>query len=487
MRNSLLALLFGVCFLSSWSYVQRSTFYVQPTPNIIIINMDDMGYGDPVCYGGGPYKTPNIDALAARGKRFTNFYAAQAVCTASRSALMTGCYPTRLGISGAWDHMSKYALNPDEETIAELLQKKGYATGMVGKWHLGHKEPYLPLQNGFQEFFGLPYSNDMWPVDYDGTDVTGTSNRKAYYPPLPLISGNKTIGIVRTLDDQGHLTKRYTEKAVDFIGRKKSGPFFLYFAHSMVHVPIAASEKFRGKSGAGLFGDVMEEVDWSVGEIMKTLEKYKLTENTLVIFTSDNGPWLIYGNHAGNSGGLREGKGTAWDGGLKVPFIISWPGKIKSNTVESSLMTNMDILPTIADICEAGLPSQKIDGLSFRGLMEGKPGKGPRSEFVYYYERNNLKAIRKDGWKLNFPCRSQTYGPPATIGKDGYPGQYGSDTVYLALYNLYTDPGEDRDLKAHFPDVVRQLDSIAQKYRVALGDGLTGQSGSEVREAAKIK
>lgn len=336
----------------------------------------------------------------------------------------------------------------------------------------------------------LPYSNDMWPVDYDGTDVTGTgdlslskaSNRKAYYPPLPLISGNKTIEIVRTLDDQAQLTKRYTEKAVDFIERKKSVPFFLYFAHSMVHVPIAASSKFRGKSGAGLFGDVMEEVDWSVGEIINTLAKNSLLDNTIVIFTSDNGPWLIFGNHAGNSGGMREGKGTAWDGGLKVPFIISWPGKIKAGTVENSLMTNMDILPTVAEICETGMPSRKIDGISFRSLLEGKSGgKGPRTEFAYYYDRNNLKAIRKHGWKLNFACRSQTYGPPATIGRDGFPGKYGSDTVYLALYNLYNDPGEDRDLKTQFPDMVRQLDSIAQKYRRELGDGLTGQTGTGVR------
>jgi arylsulfatase len=266
--------------------------------------MDDMGYGDPVCYGGGPYHTPNIDALAASGMRFTQFYAAQAVCSASRSALLTGCYPTRLSMYGAIDHSSKYCLNPDEQTIAEILKDKGYKTGMVGKWHLGHKEPFLPLQQGFDQFYGLPYSNDMWPVNYDGTPITDTANRRSRYPPLPLIEGNKTIKIINGFDGQDQLTTNYTERAVKFIKENKANPFFLYLAHSMVHVPLGASDKFKGKSGAGLFGDIMEEVDWSVGEVVKALKENKLTDNTIVIFTSDNGPWLTFGNNAGNSGGF---------------------------------------------------------------------------------------------------------------------------------------------------------------------------------------
>lgn len=455
-------------------------------PNVVIIFMDDMGYGDPVCYGGGPYKTPNIDALAAGGVRFTDFYAAQAVCTASRAALLTGCYPTRIGISGAIDHNSKIALNPDEQTIAEILKAKGYRTGMVGKWHLGHTVPYLPLQNGFDEFYGLPYSNDMWAYDYNGERWKDSSFWRAKYPPLPLIDGNRTVKIISSFNDQDSLTTAYTERAVSFISKNKDHPFFLYFAHSMVHVPLGVSNRFRGKSGAGLFGDVMEEVDWSVGEVMNTLSRNHLLENTIVIFTSDNGPWLTFGNHAGNTSGLREGKGTAWDGGLKVPCIISWEGHTHAGTVNNDLLTNMDILPTLAAITGAAMPVKKIDGINFKDLLLGNDNSRPRDEFAYYYDRNNLKAIRKGKWKLVFPARSQTYGPPATIGGNRYPGKHGEVNVPLALYDLSTDPGEDRDVKEQHPDMVSRLNAIADTYRKTLGDGLTQTAGTEVRPAAQV-
>ena len=455
--------------------------------NLVIILMDDMGYGDPECYGGGPYHTPNINQLAAEGMRFTNFYVAQAVCTASRSALLTGCYPTRIGISGALDHRSKIALHPDEVTIAELLRTKGYTTAMLGKWHLGNRQPYLPLQQGFDEFEGLPYSNDMWPVYYDGKPWTDSTSYRSTYPPLPLYEGNKVVKTLTTLDDQSQLTKLYTDRAVQFIDKNKRRPFFLYLAHAMVHVPIAASKAFKGSSAAGLFGDVMQEVDWSVGEVVKALKKNGLTENTLVIFTSDNGPWLSFGNHAGSSGGLREGKGTAWDGGLKVPCIMNWPGKIAPGTICNNLATTMDILPTVADICKTSLPSQKIDGVNILDLLKGKPNANPRDEFVYYYDINNLKAIRKGNWKLVFPAISQTYAKPAAIGRDGFPGKYGSDSVKLSLYNLAVDPGEDRDMKDQHPEIVSQLSTIADQYRKELGDGLTNQIGSAVRPAAIVK
>jgi arylsulfatase A-like enzyme len=458
----------------------------QNGPNIVIIFMDDMGYGDPECYGGGPYHTPNINALAAQGMRFTNFYAAQAVCSASRSAMLTGCYPTRIGISGALDERSKIALNPDEQTIAEVLKPAGYKTAAIGKWHLGSTPQYMPLQQGFDEFFGLPYSNDMWPVAYDGKPWADTSNRRSKYPVLPLYEGEKVFKLVKTLDDQDQLTTQYTEKAVKFINENKNHPFFLYLAHSMVHVPLGASPKFKGKSGAGLFGDVMEEVDWSVGEVMKALKKNGIDDNTLVIFTSDNGPWLTFGNHAGNSGGLREGKGTAWEGGVKVPCIMRWPGKIKPGTISGNLATNMDVLPTLASICKTKQPDKKIDGVILTDIMMGKSNANPRTEFVYYYDRNNLKAIRTDKWKLVFPANSQTYGKPATIGGDGFPGKYGTDSVKLALYNLLNDPGEDRDVKDQYPDIVKQLTAIADKYRKEIGDGLTNQVGTEVRPAAKL-
>ena len=481
-------LIIATVSLLSYKTVSSPLSEAKPaTPNVVIIFMDDMGYGDPECYGGGPYHTPNMNALAASGMRFTNFYAAQAVCSASRSALLTGCYPTRIGISGALDNNSKIALNPEEETIAEILKPAGYRSAIVGKWHLGSKQPYLPLQQGFDEFFGLPYSNDMWPVYYDGTPWKDTSNFRAKYPPLPLYEGNNVVKIISTLDDQAQLTTLYTQRAVQFITENKNHPFFLYLAHSMVHVPIAASEKYKGKSGAGLFGDVMEEVDWSVGEVMKALKKNGLSDNTIVIFSSDNGPWLTFGNNAGNTGGLREGKGTAWDGGLKVPCIMSWPGTIKPASICYNLTTTMDLLPTIAGICNVKQPAKKIDGVDLIDLLRGKANANPRDEFVYYYDRNSLKGIRKGNWKLVFSCVSQTYNKPGAIANDRFPGKYSTDSVRLALYNLSIDPGEDRDVKELFPDIVQQLSAIADTYRKTIGDGLTNQTGSEVRPAAKLQ
>jgi arylsulfatase len=455
-------------------------------PNIILILMDDLGYGDLGTYGGFPYHTQNINRLAGQGMRFTHFYVAQAVCTASRAAILTGCYPNRLGIHGAFSPVSPTALNPEEETIAEILKKRGYATGMVGKWHLGQQEPYLPLQQGFDEYLGLPYSNDMWPVHYDGKPITDTNNRRKRHPVLPLIEGNKKIREIRTLEDQATLTKTYTDRAVNFIKKNKNKPFFLYLAHSMPHVPIAASQSFRGKSGAGLFGDVMTEIDWSVGEVMKTLDEQKLTENTIVIFMSDNGPWLTYGNHAGNSGGLREGKGTAWEGGMRVPFIIRWPKKIAAGTVCNKMAASMDLLPTLAHITQSALPVKKIDGVNIVSLFEGDLNANPRDEFVYYYETNNMKAIRKGQYKLVFPATSQTY-KKTVMGSDGFPGAFGRDTISLSLYNLRTDPGETVDVKAQHPDVVQQLTEIADGYRSELGDDLTKKTGSGRRAPAKVE
>jgi arylsulfatase len=476
-----------IFFLTGSGFVQKTQTGKEPSsPNVVIIFMDDMGYGDPVCYGGGPYQTPNIDALAAQGVRFTDFYVAQPICTASRSALLTGCYPTRIGISGAIDHNARIALNPAEQTIAELLKDKGYKTGMVGKWHLGHKVPYLPLENGFDEFLGLPYSNDMWPYDYNGEKWKDTSYWRAKYPPLPLIDGDKTVKIISSFNDQDQLTTLYTDRAVSFIKKNKNNPFFLYFAHSMVHVPLGVSDKFKGKSGAGLFGDVMEEVDWSVGEVMKTLRENNLLDNTIVIFTSDNGPWLTFGNNAGNTGGLREGKMTVWDGGLKVPCIISWQGHTHAGTVCNKLLTTMDILPTLMDICHAKMPVKKIDGVDFTRVLEGDRSVNPREVFVYYNDKNNLKAIRKNKWKLVFPARSLTYGPPATIGADRYPGKTAEVDVPLALYNLANDPGESRDVKDQYPQIVKELSAIADSYRHTLGDGLTHMVGAEVRPAAQV-
>lgn len=457
-----------------------------PPPNIVLIFMDDLGYGDLECYGGYPQHTPNLNRLAAEGMRLTNYYAAQAVCSASRAALLTGCYPNRVGISGALNHESKIALHPREETIAELLKAKGYRTGIFGKWHLGSRETFLPLQQGFDEYFGLPYSNDMWPVNYDGTPLD-TTNYRGRYPILPLMEGNQPLRYLKTLDDQADLTKVYTERAVRFIKENHEKPFFLYLPHAMPHVPLAASQNFRGKSGQGLFGDVLMEIDWSVGEVMRALEMHGLSNNTLFIFTSDNGPWRTYGNHAGSTGGLREGKGTAWDGGVKVPCIMRWPGRIAAGSVCNKLVAAMDLLPTIAHACKADLPKEKIDGVSLWPLLDAQPGANPRTEFVYYYDRNNLKGIRKGQWKLVFPCSSQTYLHPGATADDGFPGKWGKTEVPLALYDLSSDPAETIDLKDRHPDVVTELSALADKYRRMLGDDLVKVEGTEVRAPGKVE
>ena len=480
----LLALLFATTLLQTIKAQTKSS--KSTTPNIVLIFMDDMGYADPEVYGGMPYHTPNINKLAASGMRFTNFYAAQAVCSASRAALLTGCYPNRLCISGALMPWSTVALNPEEQTIASIVKTKGYATGMIGKWHLGAKAPYLPTSYGFDSYFGLPYSNDMWPVGYDGKPVTDTADKKYKYPTLQLIDGIKQVMPINNLEDQAKLTTLYTEHAVDFITTNKNKPFFLYLAHSMPHVPIAVSSKYKNKSGAGLFGDLMMEIDWSIGEVMKALDKNGLTKNTLIIFTSDNGPWLTFGNHAGSTGGLREGKGSAWDGGVKVPCIMSYPGVIEPGSVCNNLVATMDVLPTIVGLTKTKMPTNTIDGVDIMSLLTGQPNANPRNHFVYYYDNNSLKAVRQGIWKLVFPHQSQTY-KVTDMGKDGFPGKYASVAVPMALYNLSTDQGETLDVAKHNPAVVAALTAIADTYRVALGDDLTHHTGTQKRPAATIK
>jgi arylsulfatase len=479
----LLAFIFATSLLKQ---VKAQTKSSQATPNIVLIFMDDMGYGDPEVYGGFPYHTPNINKLAASGMRFTNFYAAQAVCSASRAALLTGCYPNRVGISGALMPWSTVALNPKEATIASIVKTKGYATGMIGKWHLGAKAPYLPTSYGFDEYLGLPYSNDMWPVEYDGMPITDTANKKYKYPPLQLLDGFSPVMPINNLEDQSKLTTLYTERAVRFIDKNKNKPFFLYLAHSMPHVPIAVSSKYKNKSGAGLFGDLMMEIDWSIGEVMKELDKNGLTKNTLIIFTSDNGPWLTFGNHAGSTGGLREGKGSAWDGGVKVPCIMSYPGVIAPGSICNNLATTMDVLPTIVGLTKTQLPTNTIDGVDILSLLTQKPNANPRDHFVYYYDNNSLKAVRQGVWKLVFAHQSQTY-KATDMGKDGFSGKYASVAVPMALYDLSTDPGETLDVAKLNPSVVAALTAIADTYRTALGDDLTNKPGTQKRPAATIQ
>lgn len=479
---SLAALLIAVVAFVAF----RNKKQPDPPPNIVIIFMDDMGYGDPSCYNGKQYQTPFIDQMAAGGMRFTDFYAAQAVCTASRAGLLTGCYPNRIGITGAFMPWSKIALNPNETTIAKMLQQEGYRTAMVGKWHLGAKAPNLPIHYGFDEYLGLPYSNDMWPYNYDGKPATDTNLYQNRYPPLQLLEGDKPIKEINTFEDQGQLTQTYTKRACEFIRNNKKKPFFLYLAHSMTHVPIAVSPAFRGKSKEGLFGDMMQEVDWSVGEVMKTLKEAGIDKNTLVIFTSDNGPWLNFGNHAGNTGGLREGKGTTFEGGMRVPCIMRWPSKIPAGVVCNKLSATIDLLPTIAGITHAKLPENKIDGVDILPLLLNQKDANPRDELAYYYRANNLEAVRKGQWKLMLSHPSQTYKQPIP-GKDGFPAKTSHVEVPLALYNLRTDPGETVDLQTQYPEVVKELQLLANKYRSDLGDDLTKVACTNCRAAAKVQ
>jgi len=452
-------------------------------PNIVIVFCDDLGYGDIGSFGATAYETPNLDQLAMQGMRFTQFYVAEAVCSASRAALLTGCYPNRIGILHALMPNAKNGISQEEKTMAEVLKEKNYSTAIFGKWHLGSKEKFLPLQHGFDEYTGLPYSNDMWPVGYDGLPLTDTGNwRKKEFPPLPLIEGNKTVRTIQTLDDQAELTGLYTQKAVDFINRKKDKPFFLYLAHSMPHVPLAASARFKGKSKMGLFGDVIMEIDWSVGEIMKALKKNGIEKNTIIIFTSDNGPWLNFGNHAGNTGGLREGKGASYEGGMKVPFIIRWPAQIKAGTICNKMASTIDLLPTFAAITNGKLPEHKIDGLNILSLFKGDEKAEPRQEFYYYYGSNQLEGVRQGNWKLVLPHKGRSYAGFAP-GKDGYPGSVNESAESgLALYDLRRDPGERYDVKDTYPEIVASLQKLAEKAREDLGDAVTGAKGRNVRK-----
>ncbi|MCA8986460.1 MAG: sulfatase [Planctomycetaceae bacterium] len=454
------------------------------SPNFVIIFTDDQGYADVGCFGATDFKTPNLDQMALDGRKFTSFYVSQAVCSASRTSLLTGCYNVRVGILGALSHRSTVGINSSEMTLAELVKQKGYATAAYGKWHLGYQQKFLPLQHGFDDYFGLPYSNDMWPYHPGYLHLPLEERKKKGFPDLPLISKNDIVNPAVTPEDQTHLTTWYTEHAVQFIKDNRENPFLLYVAHSMPHVPLYVSEKYQGHSAQGTFGDVIEEIDWSVGQILAELKTQGLEENTLVIFTSDNGPWLSYGNHAGSAGPLREGKGTSWEGGVREPCIMRWPGKIPAGTVCDELAATIDILPTIAALSGAPLPDHTIDGLDIRPLIFGEEGAKTPHEAYYYYWGSHLEAIRSGDWKLHFPhsYRSLT----GTPGKDGLPDGYTQQQTGLALYNLKSDIGESTDVKDQFPEVVERLQSLADQARKELGDSGTKTKGSGVREPGRM-
>ena len=446
-------------------------------PNIIFILTDDQGYGDLGIYGATDIETPHIDKLALEGAMFTSYYATQPVCSASRASILTGCYSDRIGIHNAYSPGSKVGLNPEETTIAELLKEKGYATGIFGKWHLGDAPEFLPRKHGFDEFFGILYSNDMWPKHPQQGTVFNFPDIELYENETPLY----------ILEDQAFLTKALTDRAINFIQRNKEQPFFVYLPHPQPHVPLFAADAFIDSQERGLYGDVIHEIDTSVGRILASLEEEGLEENTIVIFTSDNGPWLSYGGHSGSSGIFREGKGTNWEGGHRVPGIIRYPNKIDPNTLIEAPAMGIDWLPTLAEFAATKMPTLKIDGASLVPLLTGATNSSPHDNFFFYYRTNELHAVRHKDWKLYVPHSYRSLnGRKGT--NDGFPIPYQMNEITIpTLYDLTNDPSELNDIAFKHPKIVKKISKIADSIRFILGDQLSGIKGTEVRPVGRIE
>ncbi len=461
-------------------------------PNVVIIFMDDMGYADINPFGAAEYPTPNLNRMASEGRTFTDFVTSSAVCSASRVALMTGCYHQRVGISGALGPKSKIGLNASETTIAEVCKSKGYATAIFGKWHLGHHPKFMPTEHGFDQYYGLPYSNDMWPLHPNALAKRAIDpNAPIPWAALPMLEATVANGVaIANADvqpeDQQKMTGEFTERAVRFIKDNADKPFFLYLPHPMVHVPLYAGEQFRGSSGKGIFADVVMEIDWSVGRVLSAIESIGAEDNTLVVFTSDNGPWLSYGTHAGSAGNLREGKGTMFEGGYREPTIMRWTGKIPAGTTTDALCSTIDLLPTIANLIGADLPPKKIDGKDISPIMFGDPeAKSPHDAFWCYYAGGQLQAVRNDRFKLVFPHQYRTLAGRAG-GTGGRPVAYEQATIELSLFDLDEDVSETRNVIDEFPDVVAELQKQAEQARNELGDRLTKRNGKENRAPGKL-
>ncbi|MCB8994226.1 MAG: sulfatase [Bacteroidales bacterium] len=419
----------------------------QDKPNIIIIFADDLGYGDLSCYAHPTIYTPNLDQMAHEGMRFTQFYNAACVCTPSRAGLLTGRLPIRSGMAGSESSGnviypgSTGGLPLSEITIAEALKDVDYQTAIIGKWHLGHLPQYLPLNQGFDYFFGIPYSNDMAPPLYKNA------------PELPLFENEN---VIESGPDQHLLTKRYTEKAINFIEKNSDQPFFLYYASNFPHTPLFASNDFSGKSKRGLYGDVVEELDWSVGEVLKTVKKLGLSEKTLVIFTSDNGPWLLRGENGGSAGLLRDGKGSTCEGGFRVPAIAWWPGTIKSDQTSADIISTMDLFPTIVKLAAASLPEDRIiDGKDISPVLFGEKIEMD-NKVVFYYFKNEIYAIRKGPWKAHFITKPSYSKIPPEV-----------HTPPL-LYNIEHDPSEKYDVSENYPDIIKDIIDLKEKHEAGI-------------------
>jgi arylsulfatase A-like enzyme len=450
-------------------------------PNFVIIFTDDQGYQDVGCFGSPKIKTPNLDRMAAEGMKFTDFYSAASVCSPSRLALMTGCYPPRVGDLPVLFPASKIGLNPEETTIAEILKAQGYATAAIGKWHLGYQKQFLPTSNGFDSYLGVPYSNDMTlaaDMEFapdarldDGLTAEKLQAGEKRQNHVPLMRDEKVIDYPI---DQDTLTQRYTAEAIRLLNLHKGRPFFIYFAHTMPHVPLHASEKFKGTSARGLYGDVIEEIDWSVGEVLKTLKQLGLDDNTLVFFCSDNGPWLAKGADGGCALPLRDGKFSTWDGGMREPTIMRLPGKIPAGTVCSEVAGTIDMLPTIASLVGAKLPARVIDGKDIWPLMTGKPGAKSPHEAYYYYRGGKLEALRQGKWKLRLAGKPAAKKPAKNDAKNDAKTDAKNNAKKKAeyagpeLYDLAADIGETTNVADKNPDVVAALDEIARKFDAEL-------------------
>ena len=441
----------------------------ETTPNIVFILTDDLGYGDLSSYGSKTINSKNIDQLAKDGIKLTSYYAAQPVCSASRAAVLTGVYPNRIGIHNAFGPNSNSGISHSELTLAEMLKENGYSTGIFGKWHLGSQKEFFPTNHGFDEFYGILYSNDMWrwhPEYPEG------------YPEDLLLYRNESP--IMEIIDQSDLTKDITSESIDFIERNKNNPFFLYIAHPQPHVPLFVSKDFENITGNGLYADVITEIDYSVGRVLRSIEENGLTENTIVVFTSDNGPWLSYGNHSGSSGIYREGKGTTWEGGVRVPSIIKFPNKLKSRVIDEPVMA-IDWMPTFAELTNSKLSENKIDGKNIWPLLTGETHSSPHEKLYFYYRVNELHSIRMNEWKIHFSRKYRSLnGRPG--GVDGIPVKYDMNIIEQnELYNLKNDPRELYNVYNEFPEIAKKMEELGEKARIELGDNLTGIKGVGIR------
>ncbi len=444
-------------------------------PNIVFILTDDLGFQDLSSYGSKLINTPNLDRLAHEGALLKSYYSTQAVCSASRASILTGAYSNRIGFSGALGPNSKKGINPDELLLSEMLKDKGYKTAIYGKWHLGDNKKFLPTRHGFDDFFGILYSNDMWPFHAEYPNS---------YPDLMLYDNENPIEV---LTDQSNLTMDLTLKSIEFINKNKDNPFFLYLAHPQPHVPLFASSKFNGRSKNGLYADVIEEIDNSVGMIMKAIRENDLDKNTIVVFTSDNGPWLSYGTHSGSTGIYREGKGTTWEGGQRVPCIVWYPKEIKAKSEISKPLMGIDWVPTFASVTKSKLSSNKIDGKNIWPTLTLASEKDPHEALFFYYHVNSLHGVRYGDWKMYFPHRYRTLN--GKEGRDdGKPIKYEYvDLEEIELYNLKEDPSETKNVYNQFPNIANKVKALAEIKRREIGDDLKDIIGSENRPIGKTE